>query len=413
MILLRDLIVQGLRSRNYEILSVPDDLSLVQSIDWINSRANVEDVALEIHANAYNDPTTRGVTVFHIANNAQRKYQAELLLQAYLRRIPQMPTRGAKPDTQTGFGSLAFCRWVTIPSLLMEVAILTNPEDRRLIQRQRQDMAIGIADGLAAWSRGDGNPTPPESVLIDINLNNALYDDKGILRAGNAYVPLDLIEQILDLPLEASVRRINYHGVVYVRAIDLRDFNVAVSWDANSNTVNLRSSLEICPDQINRIMGHGKTSEVQMMMFLKSNNPEGLTRFPELPRLYREEAKMEGVNYDIAFAQMCVDTSFLRFGGAVEAEQNNFAQLGGIGSGPGGASFASARLGVRAQIQHLKAYASTEPLAQATVDPRFRFVRRGITPLVDQLSGRWTADERYGSRIIAMVRRLYESAGFL
>ncbi|MEH2168652.1 MAG: cell wall hydrolase, partial [Nostoc sp.] len=76
-------------------------------------------------------------------------------------------------------------------------------------------------------------------------------------------------------------------------------------------------------------------------------------------------------------------------------------------------SFPSARIGVRAHVQHLKAYASLEPLVQEVVDPRFRFVTRGIAPLIDQLSGRWSADLDYGTKISAMLKRLYESAGLL
>ncbi|GAB1539052.1 hypothetical protein NUACC21_17170 [Scytonema sp. NUACC21] len=68
---------------------------------------------------------------------------------------------------------------------------------------------------------------------------------------------------------------------------------------------------------------------------------------------------------------------------------------------------------VRAHIQHLKAYASLEPLVQEVVDPRFRFVARGIATFIDQLSGRWSADLEYGNKIMAMLKRLYESAGLL
>ena len=160
-------------------------------------------------------------------------------------------------------------------------------------------------------------------------------------------------------------------------------------------------------------MSNGNTSEVQLMMFLKSNNENALTQFPDLPKLYREESSIEGVNYDIAFCQMCVETGFLRFGGDLKPSQNNFAGLGTVGGAATGASFPSARIGVRAHIQHLKAYASTEPLVLEVVDPRFRFVTRGIAPLVDQLSGRWTADLQYGVKITATLRRLYETAGLL
>ncbi|MFM6201305.1 MAG: cell wall hydrolase, partial [Dolichospermum sp.] len=103
----------------------------------------------------------------------------------------------------------------------------------------------------------------------------------------------------------------------------------------------------------------------------------------------------------------------LRFGTDIKPQQNNFAGLGAAGGASKGASFPSARIGVRAHIQHLKAYASLEPLVQEQVDPRFRFVTRGVAPSIHQLSGRWSADLDYGTKIISIIRRLYESASIV
>lgn len=420
MILLRDLVVPELRSRGFEVLSVPDDLSASQTIQWINARSRSGDVALEIHADSFSNPDVRGTTAFYIANNTERKKHAELLLLALVRRLPQLPNRGAKPDTATGIGRIAFCRDTTLPSILMEVGFLSNPDDRSLLQNRRRDMALGIADGLAAWSREvsgtqPGNSTNPTYLPINIRINNQTYAEQGVLINSNAYIPIDLVDQLgINLANNPEVRRVQYGSVVYVKAIELRDFHISVNWDNLSRTVILRSILAICPGQIDRIMGHGNTSEVQLMMFLKANNENALTQFSDLPKLYREEATTEGVNYDIAFSQMCVETDYLRFSNNIKASQNNFGGLGAVGGGTEGATFPSARLGVRAHVQQLKAYASLEPLVQLPpVSPRFGFVTRGIAPLVSQLSGRWSADLQYGDRIMAILKRLYESAGLL
>ena len=417
----RDLVVQILRSRNYEMVPVPPDLNPAQTISWINSHARRGDVALELCADA-SDRTIRGAVIFYIANNYQRKTQAEQLLQSYLRRVPQMPSRGAKPDIQTDLGQLAFCRQVVVPALQMTIGSLIDLDDRRLIQSQRQDVALGIAEGLATWSRtyaADPAAKPtlsPEYPAIDISINGGgACNDKGVLVEGNAYIPVDLIDQVgVELPLQSTIRRIRYQNIVYVRAIDLREFNIATHLAADSKipTLTLRSSFSIAPQQLERIMGQGQTSDIQMMVFLKSHYADGLAQFPDLPKLYREEANIEGVNYDIAFAQMCVETNFLKFGGAVKPEQNNFAGLGAANSARG-ASFASPRIGIRAQIQHLKSYASTTPFVQAIVDPRFDSIRRGVAPTIHQLNGRWAADPQYHTKILSVLRRLYESAGFL
>jgi hypothetical protein len=418
MILLRDLIVPELRARNFEVLAVPDNLSLSHIISWINSRARHGDVAIEIRADAASSPSVRGASVFYIANNDDRRNEAELLLVGLLRRLPQLSNRGIRPDTASGLGRLAFCRQVAIPSLLLIVGFLSNPEERGLLQNHRRDFALGIADGLTSWSRviDPNSGTVPKQTfpIISISINGQNYLEKGILVNGNAYIPIDLVDKLrIDLSKAADVRRITYHRVVYVKAIELREFHIAVSWDSATRTVKLRSNLQIGNSQFDKIISSGKTTEVQLQIFLKNHNEGALAQFSDLPQLYREEANAEGVNYDIAFCQMCLETGFLRFGGEIQLENNNFAGLGTISGSSDVASFESHRIGVRAHIQHLKAYANLEPLVHEIVDPRFDFVTRGIAQSIDQLSGRWSGDIEYGAKIQALLKQLYESAGLL
>jgi hypothetical protein len=420
MIQIRDLVVAELRSRNLAVLSVPDDLSAAQTLAWINARCRPEDVALEIHAGAFSDPSVRGSTVFYIAKNDVRRTHAELVLLALIRRVTQLPSRGVKPDTESPTGMLAFCRSLGCPSLFMEVGFLSNPQDLAIIQRQRRDVALGIADGLASWSRAVGNSTPtvPGGTLpeIRINLNGGIYPETGIIVNNNAYVPIDIADLLgVDATTSPNITRVRYANVVYIKAVDLQNYNVSVGWDAASRTLRLRSrtGMQFCPGAMDRIMGTGSTSEVQLTMFLKNVNEAAVNTYRDLPKLYREEGAIEGVNHDIAFCQMLVETNSLNFGGSLNPAQNNFGGIGSPTGGMEGASFPSARVGVRAQIQHLKAYGSLDPLVQRQVDPRFGFVVRGVAPLVDQLSGRWSADQDYGRKIMAFMRRLYESAGLL
>ena len=416
MILLRDLVVIELRTRNLEVLAVPDDLSAAQTIAWINARANSKDVAIEIQANAASSPSVRGGSAFYIAKNDQRKQNAEMVLKGLLQRVPQLPNRGVKPDTESGLGSLQFCRQTAIGALLLQVGFLSSPEDRALLQSRRRDFAIGIAEGLATWSQVNNpqQPTTEDYSSINININGQTYSEQGILINGNAYIPIDLVDRLrVNISKATNLRRITYRQIVYIKAVELRDSHVSINWDSAKRTVKLRSISAVCPGQIEQIISNGNTSEVQLQLFLKNNNESAITQFPDLPKLYREEATIEGINHDIAFSQMCLETGFLRFGADIKPQQNNFAGLGGVGGGTEGASFPSARIGVRAHIQHLKAYASLEPLVQPEVDPRFRFVTRGVASSVHQLSGRWSADLDYGIKITAIIRRLYESANLL
>ncbi|MCL2196447.1 MAG: glucosaminidase domain-containing protein [Treponema sp.] len=163
------------------------------------------------------------------------------------------------------------------------------------------------------------------------------------------------------------------------------------------------------PEPPANIMGKGNVSAEKMALFLLQNNPNTDKSFAHsLTGFYVEEAAFEGVNHDVAFAQMCLETGFLRFGGDVKPQQYNFCGLGAVGGGEPGLSFPEPRIGVRAQIQHLKAYASEEPLKGENVDPRFRYVRRGSSPGIEGLAGTWAADRQYAVKINGILQRLFD-----
>ncbi|PLX04548.1 MAG: hypothetical protein C0595_02825 [Marinilabiliales bacterium] len=155
------------------------------------------------------------------------------------------------------------------------------------------------------------------------------------------------------------------------------------------------------------IAKHGVLSIDIMASYLHDNNPEiSLQKSKEIATLYFEEAKLEGINHDVAFSQMCLETGFLKFGGDVASTQNNFCGLGVTGKGVKGLSFEDERKGIRAHIQHLKAYATTQNLKTEIVDTRFKFVKRGSAKRVDDLTGKWAADKNYGKKIQNILKRL-------
>ena len=159
-----------------------------------------------------------------------------------------------------------------------------------------------------------------------------------------------------------------------------------------------------------RIMGKARCSADQMRKFLKQRHPKINNKYLLLPEIYISEGAKEGIRGDLAFAQALHETGFFKFGGDVLPQQNNFAGLGATGGGAKGHSFATPQLGVRAQIQHLKAYASTAPLNNACVDPRFRYVKnRGCAPYIEDLGGKWAFPgydtKKYGSLQDALQHR--------
>jgi len=163
------------------------------------------------------------------------------------------------------------------------------------------------------------------------------------------------------------------------------------------------------PETPSYIMGGGRIDSDKLALFLLQSNPKADSNFVQnLAVFYVEESALEGVNHDIAFSQMCLETGFLSYGGLVQPEWNNFCGLGAIGPEQPGLVFPDPRTGVRAHIQHLKAYATEEPLNGDLVDPRYRYVRKGSSPTIEGLSGTWAADRSYAVKIGAILQRLYE-----
>lgn len=141
------------------------------------------------------------------------------------------------------------------------------------------------------------------------------------------------------------------------------------------------------------IMGETQCSAAQLEKFLLSKNPSPKLNVSvtEFCKLWISESKIEGVRGDVAFCQACHETGFFKFGGLVLPEQNNFGGIGATNNSAvgKGAWFDSPQFGVRASIQHLKAYGSKEPLVNECIDPRFKLVTRGIAPNFEDLGGRW------------------------
>lgn len=167
------------------------------------------------------------------------------------------------------------------------------------------------------------------------------------------------------------------------------------------------------------IMGKAQATAQQMALFCRSkNSTPQLTScsLEQLAEMFIEEGEAEGVRGDVAFAQSLHETGYFKFGGIVLPTQNNYAGIGALNGNATGqaASFPDPRTGVRAQIQHLKAYASTEALVNECVDPRFSLVARGVAPYVEWLGAADNPQGRgwavpgagYGANIVKLLGQI-------
>ena len=133
----------------------------------------------------------------------------------------------------------------------------------------------------------------------------------------------------------------------------------------------------------------------------------GAATIREFCEIIYEEATDENVKPEVVFGQAMKETGYLQFGRDVQIEQFNFAGLGATGNGVHGNSFANIREGIRAQVQHLKAYASKDSLNHDCVDVRFGYVNRGSAPYVEWLGIKenpnkagWAASSEYGIDLV-------------
>ena len=228
--------------------------------------------------------------------------------------------------------------------------------------------------------------------------NNSNAQKWRFIDAGNGYYYIvSNLGTVLDINCARTANGTN------VQTYTLNKSN-AQKWKLVSNSKN---------SDLYSIMGTTSITATQMVNYFTAKGGKypysGNSVAPTIKdfcQIYVDECKAEGVKAEVAFAQAMMETGFLRFGGDVKKEQYNFAGLGATG-GVEGNGFDSIRIGIRAQVQHLKAYASKKSLKQTCVDERFKYVSRGTAPYVEWLgqkenpSGKgWATAVNYGYNIV-------------
>lgn len=170
------------------------------------------------------------------------------------------------------------------------------------------------------------------------------------------------------------------------------------------------------------IMGDTTVSLAQMTSQYEEHGAEypsaslkdgGAATIDDFCTIILEEANAEGVRGEVVFEQAMLETGWLQYGGDSGISQYNFAGIGTTGGGVAGVSYPDVRTGIRAQVQHLKAYACEDALNQDLVDTRFDMVTRGSAPYVEWLGqqenpngGGWAAGSNYGEKLRKLLSDL-------
>lgn len=214
----------------------------------------------------------------------------------------------------------------------------------------------------------------------------------------------------------------NNNSGLYNMQINVVDRN-GTSTTVKSGMFNLDANgsfTQIDTSAMYTIMGESNVNVAQMVRYYnsKASYPSfyagsDAPTIEDMCRIYYEECQSEGVRAEVAFVQMLKETNYLRYTGDVSISQYNFAGIGATGNGVKGNSFANVRTGVRAQVQHLKAYATSDALNSPCVDPRYDRVKKGSAPYVQWLGiqenpsgGGWAAARNYGYQIVEVISSL-------
>ncbi len=155
------------------------------------------------------------------------------------------------------------------------------------------------------------------------------------------------------------------------------------------------------------IMGESVIDAGALRDFVARHNPEFDIAIAEA---YITVGRRYGIRGDIALCQSILETGWFRFadGTCVTPDQHNYCGLGVVKLGSKGHSFDTIEQGVTAQMQHLYAYACSDPLPEGEklLDPRFKLVSRGVAPTWAELSGRWAANDRYARSFLRLYIEL-------
>lgn len=284
-----------------------------------------------------------------------------------------------------------------------------------------------LEDTEVGWHAGDGSSGPGNGTTISIEIIMDGSSSKEDLGAeANGVILAAVLLKKYGLTVEQLYTHNHWMGLpdeIVKGARKNCPFYILPHWAEFKAKVAAKlaelnvSTPEVSVEEVKTaIMGEAQATAQQMALYCRNKNAEPQITscsLEELAQMFLEEGKAEGVRGDVAWAQSLHETGYFKFGGIVLPTQNNFAGIGALNGNAKGqaATFPDPRTGVRAQIQHLKAYASKEPLVNVCVDPRFSLVARGCAPWVEWLGatdnpqGRgWAVPGKgYGASVVKLL----------
>lgn len=405
---IRDLLIQNYEDIEIRMSRITDETkTLNQRTKEANSWG--ADFYLSIHINAFNG-TARGYEdyIHNSLSDSSQTAKYRNTIHEEIIKVNRLPNRGKK---KANFHVL---RETKMSAMLTENGFIDNATDAKLLASSnwRQAVAQGHVNGLAKAFNLKRKPKDSDDALYKIIAGSFQTRENADRR----------VEYLKRRNIESFVATVTISGTVWYRVQagafsdrenaekrleQVKEAGIRDAFMTEGNSEQGQEQENEAPIKGYSILGETFLSPELMMRFVKDINQDA----PDVAKHYLNIGETYGIRGDIAFAQAIHETDYFRFTGVVKPDQNNYAGIGATGPDNPGASFTSPEQGVRAHIQHLYAYASTNslPKGEKLVDPRFDLVTRGSAPTWTSLNGKWAVPgDSYGQMILDIYKRILD-----
>lgn len=152
-----------IRAHGVGVINVPDSLNLVDTIKYLNARANQLDSVVEVHMNKGGGKGVEAWNYQGVGNESDKLSQ--FLVDAVVAETG-LNNRGIKDETTNQHGRLGFVHDTTNVAALVETAFLDGDYDYLKDEENIKRIAKGVARGILSyhgvtWNPALINPVPP------------------------------------------------------------------------------------------------------------------------------------------------------------------------------------------------------------------------------------------------------------
>lgn len=169
-----------LRSHGIGVLEVPDTLSLVDTIKWVNGRASegAIELCVEIHTNSMTDKNPKGVEAWYYHDFATglgdegSKRLSQCMVDAIVVEAG-MSSRGVFDESTNKWGKLGFVHDTKPLASLVECGFISNDFDRNILMsdKGRENIAKGLTRGILTFMEEAWRPEVINPAIDTVNEN--------------------------------------------------------------------------------------------------------------------------------------------------------------------------------------------------------------------------------------------------